>query len=56
MALTADPKFWADYPRLWVRMNVVLVDLYDLRDYVEQELRPAARPFEAARPAGFLNG
>jgi hypothetical protein len=49
-ALKVDEKFWQEYPRLWSRMNVVLVDLYALHEYMEQYLLPAAKKFEALKP------
>jgi hypothetical protein len=49
-ALRVDPTFWREYPKLWYRMNVVLVDVYGMRELLEQELLPAARAFEATRP------
>lgn len=51
-ALKVDKQFWRDHPRLWYRMGVVLVDLYSFREFIEQELIPAARQFESAGPAG----
>ncbi|MEZ6142186.1 MAG: contact-dependent growth inhibition system immunity protein [Zavarzinella sp.] len=50
-ALTVDKRFWQQYPRLWHRMKVVLVDLHTFREYIEQELLPAARAFEVVGPA-----
>jgi hypothetical protein len=31
-------------------MNVVLVDLYSFREFIERELLPAAEDFKAAAP------
>jgi hypothetical protein len=49
-ALKVDKRFWREYPHLWYRMNVVLVSLYSFREFIEGELLPAAREFEAAGP------
>jgi hypothetical protein len=50
VALTVDPQFWREHPRLWYRMSVVLVDVHAMRTLLEQELLPAAAAFEALRP------
>jgi CDI immunity proteins len=49
-ALKVNKKFWQDHPQLWYRMNVVLVDLYSFREFIEQELVPAAEAFKTAGP------
>jgi hypothetical protein len=46
-ALKVDRRFWEKYPRLWHRMNVVLVDLYSFRDFIEKDILPAAEKFKA---------
>ena len=50
-ALKVDRQFWQNHPRLWHRMNVILADLYSFREFVEQELLPAAEGFKAAGPS-----
>jgi hypothetical protein len=51
VALKVNPQFWQDYPSLWYRMNVVMVDLHSMRDLMENELLPAAAAFEANCPS-----
>jgi hypothetical protein len=53
-ALTVDKVFWERHPKLWYRMSTVLVDLYWMRDFIEKNLLPAAREFEALRPTQEL--
>jgi hypothetical protein len=50
-ALKVDPQFWKRHPRLWYRMTVVLVDLYDLRKFMDEALLPAAEAFKRAGPS-----
>ncbi len=52
-ALTVNKRFWQEHPQLWYRMGVVLVDLHWFYEYMEQELLPAAREFEATRPGSL---
>ena len=52
-ALTVNKRFWQEHPQLWYRMGVVLVDLHWFHEYMEQELLPAAREFEATRPGSL---
>ncbi len=49
-ALNVDPQFWREHPRLWFRLNLVLVDLYSFRDFIEKELLPSAETFKAVGP------
>jgi hypothetical protein len=49
-AIKVDKQFWLAHPGLWYRMNVVLVGLYSFRDFLENELLPAAEEFKTAEP------
>jgi hypothetical protein len=49
-ALIVDKRFWQDHPQLWYRLSDVLVTLHALRDYMDEELLPAAEKFEASPP------
>lgn len=52
MAVRVDPQFWQDHPRLWYRLDAVLLIVRQAYETLEQEVFPAALAFEAARPAG----
>ena len=49
-ALSVDKSFWQKYPTHWYRMTVILVDLYFMREFIENELMPAAEAFKLAKP------
>lgn len=52
MAVRVAPEFWRDHPRLWYRLDAVLLVASQLHETLEQEVFPAAVAFEAARPEG----
>jgi hypothetical protein len=49
-ALKVDWRFWQERSELWYRLNTVPTDLYSLREFMEQELFPAAEAFKVAEP------
>lgn len=50
MAVRADPQFWRAHPRLWYRMDMVLLVVRQIHELLEREVFPAAADFEAVRP------
>jgi hypothetical protein len=52
MAVQVDPQFWRDRPRLWYRLDMVLLVARQLYERLEREVFPAAAAFEVARPKG----
>lgn len=49
VAVRVDPQFWQDHPRLWYRLDTVLLVVRQIHELLEQEVFPAAAAFEAAR-------
>jgi hypothetical protein len=52
MAVRVNPQFWRDHPRLWYRLDMVLLVARQLHEVLAREVFPAAAAFEAARPEG----
>ncbi len=50
-ALKVDQKFWQENPKLWYRMNVILVTLHSFHKFISEELLPASDRFEKAQPS-----
>jgi hypothetical protein len=55
-ALSVDKQFWREHPGLWFRMDVVLVYLYQLREFMDRELLPAAEAFKTKGPGDARPG
>ena len=49
-AVRVDPQFWREHPRLWYRLDMVLLIVRQQHETLEQEVFPAAAAFKAARP------
>lgn len=49
MAVRVAPQFWRDHPRLWYRLDMVLLVVRQIHETLEREVFPAASAFEAAR-------
>ena len=52
MAVRVAPQFWREHPRLWYRLDAVLLVARQFHEALERQVFPAAVAFEAARPAG----
>ncbi|MBX9678982.1 MAG: hypothetical protein K2X38_09485 [Gemmataceae bacterium] len=50
MAVRVAPAFWREHPRLWYRLDAVLLVARQLHETLEREVFSAAAVFEAARP------
>lgn len=50
MAVRVAPQFWRDHPRLWYRLDAVLLVVRQAYETLQQEVFPAAATFEASRP------
>lgn len=51
-AVRVTPQFWRDHPRLWYRLDAVLLVVRQVHETLERDVFPAATAFEAARPEG----
>lgn len=52
MALRVDAQFWRDHPRLWYRLDAVLLVVRQIYELLEREVFQAATAIAAARPEG----
>jgi hypothetical protein len=49
-ALRVEPGFWKAHPRLWYRLSVIVIAIDNMARTLEEELVPAAKAFQSARP------